>query len=530
MGNFTMTESSPHGYEDTYLAGQGGYGLDTLTADEALTTPEQNYVKEAPRFLDQAEDATRTNTFSYMDLAHAVTVLDDEDAPDRRVVTMTEHEGLVALRSFFEGVVAADGYDAQTAKGMLENLTFIGEKEYEEACHGIAEYWKTYLDEDNRNTLCIPLGITAEGERRKSDTYLMERVLSTFSDEELQKYQGKITTRLDEVDQPPEHTKIVLLDDWMVSGKQMAFAYQSIAQNERYADYKDSIEVQVIVESDFNLKNGFGVYESADPGSPYHNVPVRSYYKAHKTHGSASIGNRSHITGTHSSVDYNFEQPLSSIVADLNKESEAAGEGRPHRMPPLTNVIRSYRYGEPLVVIGHDGEFIRAKELAAARELRNKWLDELLDPAGSLPKVAVVEDGTVLDGSNPTYNMSGYRVYNGNGEQVGLFRLTSEPDADLPGQTVKHLTWIETASDQEYDKAMYLNILKMLPDSATLVPDENMEPGPYRTWEWLASNHLAVRNGSEREVVDEQAAPAFKSMVPDSRLLYRALHQLDQSS
>jgi len=163
--------------------------------------------------------------------------------------------------------------------------------------------------------------------------------------------------------------------------------------------------------------------------------------------------------------------------------------------------------------------------LTQARELRSQWLDERLNPDGSLPYVGISEDGSVLDSGMPDATMKSYKAYGDDFEQVGNFYLTTQLDPDNPGRTVDHMSWLETSKPgQGYGKAMYLDVLKTLPDSATLVSDKALKPGSYRIWEWLESKQLAVRNEGQINIPDprdenasttnEHDTSIFRSTVP----------------
>jgi hypothetical protein len=184
----------------------------------------------------------------------------------------------------------------------------------------------------------------------------MERVLDSFSDEEMTRFKGKITTDFDNFDAPPEHAKVVMLDDLVSTGRQMQNSLQHLATSPKYSLYSDKLELQLVVSSEGELDIGFGANERAEDPSSYRTIPTYAYYKAHYA-VSAPLGNRTHATGVHSSTDFNFEEPLSHALSDLKRE----GSIDDLMMPPLTNIIREYRHGEPLVTIQPDGSMQRMK-------------------------------------------------------------------------------------------------------------------------------------------------------------------------
>jgi hypothetical protein len=108
---------------DTYTAMEYEYPSNPYAEVE---TSNEHYVKEAPRFLEQLEDTGRTNTFSYkvLGLSDALSV---KDTPNAQIATMTEHEGLLGLNTFLDRL-EENPRTAFLAKGMRENLTFIGKK------------------------------------------------------------------------------------------------------------------------------------------------------------------------------------------------------------------------------------------------------------------------------------------------------------------------------------------------------------------------------------------------------------------
>jgi hypothetical protein len=328
--------------------------IELSTAEIVSRFEGQHFVKEAPNFDEQADDETRTNEFQYSRVAQAIW---NNDPIKATVQTRTEHQGLVELREFLQQyrsqkISAQEGNSRLVgqAKGMLENLTFIGQKEYLEAAKGLSELWKAYLDEDLDNQICVPLKISQGASKRKSDTALFESILLSMSDEELVKYSGRIVTDLEKITVAPNKAKIILLDDWVISGSQMKHAYESISEDEKFAIFGDRVEVNLMVGSILRLENGIQASNKWDGPQP-HMLPVVSYYRAHDASQTSIKGHNAHVTGTHSSVDFDFEIVIDRMVNEMNQP-----EASPITfMPPLTNIRRSYRYSAPLVVISPDG-------------------------------------------------------------------------------------------------------------------------------------------------------------------------------
>lgn len=327
-------------------------------ADMSVTERLEQYgfVRTAPRFVEMLSDETRTNLFKYV--VRETALWNDDPSSEDTVVQMTEHDGLIALNSFLGDYIQSEikagrggSRSAEIAHGIQENLTFIGEKEYKEAVLGLAAMWKEYLDGDPSRQLCVLSKISEGNSKRKSDVYLRENILDTFSDEELAKYSGRILTQLDDISEPPESTKIILLDDWSIGGSQMRGAYTAIRGHEKLATYADSVEINLIASSGGRLKHGLktNAYDSSSPS-----IPVKAYFKTHDAPETSQQEHRGHVTGTHSAVDYDFEAELHVMARRMGDN-----EGEAVNLPPLANIIRPYRYAKPRITVGKNGKIVR---------------------------------------------------------------------------------------------------------------------------------------------------------------------------
>jgi hypothetical protein len=150
---------------------------------EALET--LHFVKVAPRLEEQVADVSRTNTFEHSGRGHL-------GIPGG---TMTEYDGLVNLSQAIDEAIQEAAWSDSLHSHIVDeladigsNLTFIGEKEYREGARGLAGLWKQYLNENSKNTICVPLALSKPKDTRKSDDYLLEQILATFTDEEIEHY------------------------------------------------------------------------------------------------------------------------------------------------------------------------------------------------------------------------------------------------------------------------------------------------------------------------------------------------------
>lgn len=304
-----------------------------LADPEGLLTPElitehfeyDHVVRRAPRLQDQLTDDTRTNEIrcrkNYDVGTYTMSEIDmlrQFDGQAKKAITELEQVA---------------GY-VDNLKSLHNNLTFIGDKEYQEAVVAIASYWKHLLDTDPELQILVYTGVSAEKELVKSDQYMFDKILAHFSDDELEKYGGRLVQ--DELlvrNADPQHLKVVLLDDWTISGSQLRSAASNYLY--KYQRFEKCVEVQLIAASKERIALGlegvhFMKYGIDNKDIP---VPVRAYYLAHDAPLVQETDAKGvHITGAHSSVDYGFENVITSYKASLGK-SEV----------PLTKIVRAYR-------------------------------------------------------------------------------------------------------------------------------------------------------------------------------------------
>ncbi len=314
---------------------------DEISPEEACWRLEsEGVVKVAPRLDEQlagkAED--RSNIITYTPRTCCIPqtfTLDDLYRGDR--AELTEYETLCQLDGFFAYVESLNGKCANEAKSMRENLTFIGEKEYKEAAAGIAVSWKAALEANTDLQICVIAGeIKINKNQIKSDEYLLDNILANFTEEDWEEYGDRIIVDRDDIaNMPKENLRVVLLDDWTISGSQLRDVYHSLV--DQYPEIEDQIEMQLIVANEQRIKYGLSVDELMGDGKK---IPVRAYFLAHD---SKTAKNGAYITGFHSSVDYDFEKLIRRMLwhaEGREKKSEPRGE---MYMPPGTNIVRPYR-------------------------------------------------------------------------------------------------------------------------------------------------------------------------------------------
>jgi len=324
--------------------------IDQAAADNEISPEEAAWllelrksVKVAPRLADQLADdkEDRSNIITYIagaDKSLSTKTSEDYYRGDR--AELIEYEMLHQLDEFLAKIEALGGKYAVDAQFMRENLTFIGEKEYKEAAAGVAVNWKALLEADAKLQICVIAGEIAKSKNSqgkmiydnqiKSDEYLLDNILANFTEEDWEKYGGRILVDRDDIAQTQkEHLRVVLLDDWTISGWQLRKVYISLVG--QYPEIRKQIEVQLIAANKQRIKYGLSV----DWLYAGEKIPVKAYFSAHY---SAVAGEKAHITGSHSAVDFDFESTIMKMI----REAERLGVKDIH-MPPGTNIVRPYR-------------------------------------------------------------------------------------------------------------------------------------------------------------------------------------------
>jgi hypothetical protein len=350
-----------------------------LAAPEHLTDAQvvrrfeqQGWVAEAPHLADQMTETDRNNSFRYISSS-----VWEAGMSDVATGEMTEHEGLVALDTFLaesvEKLAKRDNGEnlASRAASLRRDLNFMGEKEFGTGVRWLKSLWKSYLDADANLQLCIPAAASLYAKGTKSDKYLIEQILAQFSDEERKLYEGRIITNVQDIKRPPEHTKIIVADDYVISGEQMTAGLADRSAGvtslvpfflNNFEGYRESVEVNLLAVTPERLKDGLKVLFGGQGGSEV-TIPIKACYRARTTERK-SVGDRHLIplTSVHSSADYGF----GLLIRDMVAKRKWGGEHN-LKMPALTNIVRDYH--------GHQSEQIPepAMSLGVSNELDNDF-------------------------------------------------------------------------------------------------------------------------------------------------------------
>lgn len=322
---------------------------------------DRHYVKRAPKFRDLVTDESRDMPFRYF-------------VREGEYRTMTEHQGLeqldAFLNEFIQAVFDSKGREVKgverayaenllaQAKSIKEDLTFIGWEEYNEAVEGLGMHWKRLMMDNPDLQLCIPAEVGnfvryKRYDNRKSDDLVREDVVLTFSDEEMTAFGDRIVGTLDGITQSPENVRIILVDDWTISGRQMRELHKTVVLGHPLGAEvarNGNIEINLITASMKRLQDGLYL----NPHKPERGaLPVYAYFSSHEAKGATLGENLGHVTGQHSAVNYDFYDRLKAMA---RLHHRLGGPGR--RVLGLARIEPWYRTVAS-VVVSEDGKLVK---------------------------------------------------------------------------------------------------------------------------------------------------------------------------
>ncbi|NCU38081.1 hypothetical protein EOL96_03450 [Candidatus Saccharibacteria bacterium] len=337
--------------EEDYFA-EDSYVIDVHSHDEYMREDDiieglenEHCVRRVARLVQQGADKGRKKVVVCVaGSKQAVGAYGELDMHKKKRSLLTEHKAIAQFVTAMERLeqLARENNtpeDSLAIRNIIDNVTFIGEPEYQEATKGIAMYWKHLLQTDPEMQLLVLKGAISKNQSSiKSDEYMFDRILAHFSNQELAQYKGRLIVDANDLtSDKPQNIRTILLDDWTISGSQLrAAAADFIAAK---PDLVGTIEVQLIAASKERVALGLertGTYSSLRE-KKYEELPVlvRAYFLAHdsgKSTGTHSDTHGSTITGAHSAVDFGFENAIEQFCSRYHMP-----------MPPLTNIVRPYR-------------------------------------------------------------------------------------------------------------------------------------------------------------------------------------------
>jgi len=283
-----------------------GVGLGEIVLPENVS-----YVKKGPRFVDILVDSAS--------LADRTNMIKTETFREKRV---SEKKSLYNLGEFLNEVEATalkrgDGKEVERASLFRENLVYIGEKELEEAVRGIASH---LLEEARRG-----VGVVVYYGHARSERYVALRVMEELDelvedlDEEVevgihgwgQKDNKEIRGYLRE---KKDDLLMAVVDDYAISGvrtrgwvnRAIDLLFRAGYEKEEALGAIEANLVAIPVKKDSRL----GEIDINGQDLTY---KVRGYFGVEEYRnkkGNWAIFPGVSISGSHSSVDYGFEEPI----------------------------------------------------------------------------------------------------------------------------------------------------------------------------------------------------------------------------
>jgi hypothetical protein len=289
---------------------------------------------------------------------------------DEHVVEIPEAEAVMRTKRFLESYVdtvatSDDASEVATdltvkAHHLLENMTYMTEQDLNQASEGLSNYWKGYLDEHPDNTVILI------SQQQKSSGYVARRALSFLDDVDRERIESSASLSFYDIqkrrnlaedegwlEQHMQHRKIVMVDDWVSTGRQISHEYGRVlgalpwhndpakqeAQRQLLIDHT---EINLLVDSEKRITHGLVL--NGDSMVDGIQLPIKAYWAKE---GSDTITADLYgqpveagllVTGSHSSTDDYFEEPCAQMVKVLQGEYGVSAS-----MPPLANIQRPYR-------------------------------------------------------------------------------------------------------------------------------------------------------------------------------------------
>ncbi len=328
--------------------------MSTFPHPETSQAPYGVITHQLPEFIDQAaDDGRRGHIRSIARTTHGIGADTSISENTQYLASYSEQDALTQTQLLLENVLTHPNVPEKTAEqaqDIYENLSFVGEKELTEATTSIAGYWKTHLGSHPEASIFVVTSKTFESEpeddadkdiqeadlghisTNKSDSYILDKILSNFSDEELRAYGDRLILSAAELaDHDPQVTKTIVLDDWIMSGQQMYDTLDGVFNHVTPAD----LEINLVACTQDRLTNGFTHGQVPNP------IPIKAYFVSRDAkHRYASDFGGSYLTAAHSTGDYPFEGALEEIVTILNRTRVPRDPVA--FMPPLANIVRPY--------------------------------------------------------------------------------------------------------------------------------------------------------------------------------------------
>ncbi len=294
-----------------------------------------------PDLSSQAKDISRASPVSYVCTDEYLDTMTSDPCFRWMQRKTTEYEALNEFLYFMEMVEPyLPDYRKGDARELRSELTFLGMPELHFAATALAKRLRHHLEVDNK-PVYVDVGNSLsqcrDDKEMKSSQYILSLVLSKFPDDEFEECEGrlKVYGGRGGID---KSSKILFLDDWIVSGNQVKERIAGFEVDNDPEDHEAS--VLVMAASGDYLDGGISAY-SQYGGATY---PVEACYRLKNSPDAEGM---SRVTGIHSSTDNTFGYEVDGIAYCAIKRGILKGEGIDElNLPALANIVRPYLNGK----------------------------------------------------------------------------------------------------------------------------------------------------------------------------------------
>jgi hypothetical protein len=286
----------------------------------------EGFVYKSPCFANQCLDTSRTDNFAFN--------LSGEkpgNSPAQTTEFMSEIDGLRDLQYFLQAILRNPElpldpknpvYTHQVARSLLNSLTFIGSPELSNAVNVIGSSWLHFLENHTEKHLFVVAGISNSSkypDQTKSDKYILTQIEQGYKLTQRREIGERFHTNLKGLEQfSPDDVKIVVLDDWSLSGQQIGRVISDFMGNTAYRKYLGAIDLNFVVASGDKIRHGTRVQFQDSMGFQRNVIlPTKAVYKANQAEISVPESGNVHITGLHSSANLGFTSLIDSMYRQI---------------------------------------------------------------------------------------------------------------------------------------------------------------------------------------------------------------------
>jgi hypothetical protein len=204
-----------------------------------------------------------------------------------KVTVTTEYDAANELGKVLEDYTHGEEPDSSdvkvTAEQLLQHHNFIGLRELDGACQAVGKDWQDYLQQNPDAQICLVPGTSHTGSSKGSDSLILEKVLETM---DMPALKGRLVTSIDQVTATPANTRVIFLDDWILSGEQATRIFGHFVQDEKVHPYLERLEINLVAATEEMLEQGFtplinddSLFSESELAPIKQRIPVKACYR-----------------------------------------------------------------------------------------------------------------------------------------------------------------------------------------------------------------------------------------------------------